>query len=450
MVNHSLTDIDSLCLAVRDIESRRLISEAITAYRGGAFRSAILSTWIAVAYDIIVKARELAAQGEAVPHAFVAELDAAIASNDIPKRQNIERQLLDTANKKLQLLAPHEHEAFKRLFADRHLCAHPAFITDDEIFQPTPELVRSHLIHALHYLLIHAPLQGKSAVSRFEVDILSASYPASGPAIGKYLRARYLDRGKDALVVNLIKGILTAPFGTDRAKFAGKERQLTMSLREIAAAKMVIYDQTVPPFVANRFDVVPDEVLLNLCPYLEADTRIWDWVSEPVRIRARTLLSTAALDDLKAAYAFDAFAIPELATVLLARFDAFDEATQINIISENPRREFIPRAIEVYQQAQGWRHAESLGRALIVPLANQFAPEHIQAMLDAVADNDQIKMASGTSTILESVFELSRSVLDDARPHWQAFVDRLSGEYGNPNHSYAYPKIRAKLARGPQ
>ena len=262
MVNHSLTDIDSLCLAVRDIESRRLISEAITAYRGGAFRSAILSTWIAVAYDIIAKARELAAQGEAAPQAFVVELDAAIASNDIPKRQNIERQLLDTANKKLQLLAPHEHEAFKRLFADRHLCAHPAFITDDEIFQPTPELVRTHLIHALHYLLIHAPLQGKSAVARFEADILSASYPASGPAIGQYLRGRYLDRGKDALIVNLIKGILTAPFGAERAKFVGKERLLATSLREIAAAKTTIYDQTVPPFVANRFDAVPDEVLL--------------------------------------------------------------------------------------------------------------------------------------------------------------------------------------------
>jgi len=49
MVNHSLTDIDSLCLAVRDIESRRLISEAMTAYTAGAFRSAIVSTWIAVA-----------------------------------------------------------------------------------------------------------------------------------------------------------------------------------------------------------------------------------------------------------------------------------------------------------------------------------------------------------------------------------------------------------------
>lgn len=446
MAGLGLTDIDSLCLAVRDGESRRLISEAVTAYRGGAFRSAILSTWIAVAYDIIAKARELAAQGEAAPQAFITELDAAIASNDIPKRQSLERQLLDTANVKLQLLAPHEHNALKRLFEDRHLCAHPAFIADDELFQPTPELVRTHLIHALHYLLIHAPLQGKSAVARFEVDLLRASYPTSGPAIGQYLRARYLDRAKDALVVNLIKGILAAPFGAEHAKFAGKERQLAMSLHEIAVAKTALYDQSVPSFVASRFDSVPDELLLKLCPYLESDARIWGWTSEPVRIRVKTLLETASLEVLKSTNAFDAFAIPELASMLSARLDAFDEPTLINVISENPRREFIPRAIAIYRQALGWRHAEQLGRALMIPLANQFAPENIQAMLDAVAENDQIKTASGTSTILETVFELSRSVLGEAKPHWQAFVERLAREYGNQDHSYAYPAIREKLA----
>jgi hypothetical protein len=446
IAGQGLTDIDSLCLAVRDGESRRLVSEAVTAYRGGAFRAAILSTWIAVAYDIIAKARELAAQGEAAPRVFVTELDAAIASTDIPKRQNIERQLLDTANDKLQLLAPHEYDALKRLFEDRHLCAHPAFIADDELFQPTPELVRTHLVHALHYLLIHAPLQGKSAVARFEVDLLSASFPASGPAIGQYLRARYLDRAKDALVINLIKGILTAPFGAEHAKFAGKERQLALSLHEIAVAKTALYDQSVPIFVASRLDSVPDELLLKLCPYFQTDARIWGWTSEPVRIRVKTLLETAPLEVLKTTNAFDAFAIPALASMLSTRLDAFDEPTLINVISENPRREFIPHAIEIYRQAHGWRHAEELGRALMIPLASQFAPEHIKTMLDAVAENDQIKTASGTSTILETVFDLSRATLGDARPHWQAFVERLSHEYGDSNHYYAYPTIRAKLA----
>ena len=166
-MSHGLTDIDSLCLAVRDRESHRLISEAITAYRGGAFRSAIMSTWIAVAYDIIAKARELAAQGEAAPKVFVDELDVAIEHNAVPKLQRIEGELLKTANEKLLLFAPHEFVAFTRLQEDRNLCAHPAFVLEDELYKPTPDLVRTHIVQALQYLLTHAPLQGKSAVGRF-------------------------------------------------------------------------------------------------------------------------------------------------------------------------------------------------------------------------------------------------------------------------------------------
>lgn len=446
MVSHGLTDIDSLCLSVRDSESRRLISEAVTAYRGGAFRSAIMATWIAVAYDIISKARELAAQGEALPKAFVDELDSAIASSDIPRRQNIERLLLKTAYETLQLLAPHEFDALSRMYSDRHLCAHPAFVADDELFQPTPELVRTHLIHALQYLLIHAPLQGKSAVSRFETDVLSLSFPTSSQDIGAYVRSKYLDRAKDVLVINLIKGLLTAPFGAERAKFVGKERLLAQTLREIAVAKTAIYDQVVPPFVARRFDAVTDDVLLKICASFEADTRIWTWISEPVRIRIRTLLSSSTLADLKASGAFDAFAIPELADALMARFDAFDEDTQISVISEYPRREFVDRAIALYSGAGGWRHAEMLGRALMVRLATFFTDDDIRRILEAVMGNGQIGGASGTPSILDTVFDLSRSVLPGARPHWQNFVDVMTTQQrGDPTAHHAYPGIRAKL-----
>ena len=205
LVSQGITDIDTLALAVRDRESRRLIAEAITAYRGGALRSAIMSTWIAVSFDIISKARELAAQGEADPKAFGNDLNSAIANRDIKKQQAIESDLLNVANDQLQLFAPHEYEALKRLQRDRNLCAHPAFIVEDELYQPSMELVRSHIVHSLQHLLIHAPLQGKSAIARFNVDVTSLSFPTNPNDIGAYIRARYLDRAKDVLVTNLIK-----------------------------------------------------------------------------------------------------------------------------------------------------------------------------------------------------------------------------------------------------
>ena len=72
-----LTDIDSLLLQVRDAESKKLIEEAVTAYRGGALRSAIVATWIAAVYDAIAKLRELKDQGDAEAALIVTKIDSA-------------------------------------------------------------------------------------------------------------------------------------------------------------------------------------------------------------------------------------------------------------------------------------------------------------------------------------------------------------------------------------
>jgi hypothetical protein len=443
---HGVTDIDTLSLSVRDRESRRLILEAITAYRGGALRSAIISTWIAVAYDIISKARELASLGEANARTFTEQLDRALADRDVRKLQSIESSLLNTANDELQLFAHHEHEAIRRLQEDRNLCAHPAFVVEDALFQPPLELVRAHIVHALQYLLVHAPLQGKSAINRFELDILGPSFPVVREDIGLFLREKYLNRAKDALVIHLIKGIITAPFGGERGKFSGKERQLSRSLGEIATAKTRIYEEVMPAFIAQKFDTVPDDVLLSLCMYIDADRRIWGWLSDPVRVRLRRLLESADVEKLKTFSVFDTFAVPELAAILREKIDGFDAPTQISIISAHPRLEFVPLAIELYGRAGGFRSAETLGDDLIVRLAHHFSALNIEALLVKVKDNGQIHSASGTTDVLNSVFETTRSLLPSTAAAWLAFVNEMTAlRGGDATLYYSYPALRAKL-----
>lgn len=446
MTIHGLTDIDSLALAVRDPESKRLIIEAISAYRGGALRSAIVSTWIAVDYDIIAKAKELAAHGDAAAIALVREIEQAIQNSDVKKMQAIESAVLSTANEKLQLFAPHEFEDLSRLQKDRHLCAHPAFATEDALFQPTPELVRAHITHALKHLLINAPLQGKSAIERFHADLLSPSFPADGDSLGTFVRAKYLDRAKDVMVVNLIKSLLSAPFGIESAKYIGQRHQVARTLREIAKAKTGIYEETAKDHVARKFDAIPDADLLSISAFIECDTRVWEWLSEPTRIRFRKLLQDADADTLKAHSAFDAFAVQELADILLARFDSFEQDVQIGIISQNPRREFITPAIRIYGDSGGWRTAEQRGRTLMIPLASVMNADHVKAMLDAVQANGQIWGASGTSAILEAVFDTTLHLLPESIPHWQAFVDARIADSRNATEHYAYPSLQQRLA----
>lgn len=446
-VLHGVTDIDTLALAVRDRESRRLIAEAITAYRGGALRSAIMSTWIAVAFDIIAKARELAAQGEPAPKEFVNDLDSAIVNSDIRKMQTIEADLLKTARDKLQMFASHEFDALERLRNDRHLCAHPAFVVDDELYQPSLELVRSHIVHALKYLLINAPLQGKSAIARFDADIASLSFPTNSEEIGAYVRIKYLDQAKDALVQNLIKALISAPFGNERARFEGRLRILAMTLREVAKAKTAIYDSVVESYVAKKFDAVDDNVLLNICPFLESDTSIWSWISEPARIRIKQLLKTVDVELLKTHNAFDAFIIDELSDVLLERFDDFDHKTQASIINDYPNQHLVSRGIEIYGKSGGFRTAEDRGHSIILPLSKFFTANDIKDLLKAAGENGQIWCASGMPTILEKLFDNTRNLLPESLPYWQEFIDHQIKRYdGNKEEYYTYPELQRRLA----
>jgi len=448
---NGLSDIDSLTLSVRDKESQRLISEAATAYRGGAYRSAIVATWIAVTYDIIAKAQELAAKGEGDAKAFVGEIDTAIAkahtSKDFKETQAIERDLLKTAMNRLQILASHEYIDLDRLREDRNHCAHPAFIADGGLFQPSPELVRSHLVHALQHLLINAPLQGKAALNRLEADILSLSYPTNTTEIGQYITDKYLSRAKDTLVRNIIKRLITLPFSADSPKFDGQEWLLALTLNAVSLAKPAIYDDYIPSLINPGLDSVSDNLLLGIGRFIEADPRIWEWLSDNVKLRLKNLLTKATVEDLKTSDAIEIRTIPELSEIIVSRFNSFDIPTQTSIIASHPRPEFADVAIEIYSKAGGYRYAEILGQTLIVRLAFCFQPQHIEALLKAVADNGQIWGASGTPKVLEFVFDETKSLLPDTKIYWEKFLEvMLKNANNDPSAHYAYPSLRNRLA----
>ena len=441
-----LSDIDVLSFSVRNQESRRLIGEAITAYRGGALRAALISTWIAVTYDIIAKTRELAGQGEVASIKFIKEVDNAIEHKGKQKLQKIENELLTTANDKLQLLLPHEHEGLLRLQRDRHQCAHPAFITENELYQPSPELVRAHIVHALQYLLIHAPLQGKPAIARFETDLLSPFSPQTSSEIGVFVQKKYLERAKDALIVNLIKMVISAPFGNARGKFAKHTKTLALTLYEISKFKSSLYDDLMKNYVARKFENIDQDVLLRICPFLGSDKRIWNWLSEPDQIRIRRLLETANFDTLKENFAFDTFGIDPLSEMLLNRFDDFEENIQIDIISEYPKKEFVEKGIEIYSEARSYRHAEQLGQFILLSLADFFTSEDIGKILDATSDNNQIWHAGGTFNILENLFDRTTSLLPQSHKHWSAFIDKqIERGYEDKSDHYAYSGLQERL-----
>jgi hypothetical protein len=70
----NLVDLDELILKCRNDSSKEFIRESVVSYRAGAYRSSIVSCWVAVCYDLIEKLRELALAGDKQAEEKVEEL----------------------------------------------------------------------------------------------------------------------------------------------------------------------------------------------------------------------------------------------------------------------------------------------------------------------------------------------------------------------------------------
>jgi hypothetical protein len=81
-MQQELSDLDELVIRCRGDAARAYIREAVACYKGSAYRSAVVATWIAVLYDFLDKLRELEMSGDAAARVKLQEFEAARANNN--------------------------------------------------------------------------------------------------------------------------------------------------------------------------------------------------------------------------------------------------------------------------------------------------------------------------------------------------------------------------------
>lgn len=200
-----LEDLDELILRCRDVRTREYIREAVSSYRAGAFRSAIVGTWIAVCFDLIGKFRELALAGDKEAEKQVHDLDALRRDEDLSRALKFEKSILQTAKEKFELISQLEYIDLARLQEDRNRCAHPSLTVDDKAYTPSAELARLHIHSSVTHLLQHPPLQGKHALDRILDEIGSQYFPTTPKDAEVALASGPLGRPRESLVSNLVR-----------------------------------------------------------------------------------------------------------------------------------------------------------------------------------------------------------------------------------------------------
>ncbi|WP_202802036.1 hypothetical protein, partial [Bradyrhizobium liaoningense] len=202
----SLGDLDELVLSCRNEEGREYIAEAVACYKAEAYRACIVSTWIAVVYDLLAKVRELALSGDQAAQVIVDDLgkwQPGISRGDqsaIKSSLELERTIANVANDQFGFFEGMQLVDLERLHSDRNRCAHPTYQGTEQPYAPSAELARTHLVHAVRHVLSQAPVQGKAAAEQVIRLVESSFFPIDVEKAKVQLKSAGLDRARDSLV----------------------------------------------------------------------------------------------------------------------------------------------------------------------------------------------------------------------------------------------------------
>ena len=345
MFEGNLADFEELVLSVRNRNSREYIGEAVANYQSRCFRSAISATWVAVTYDIISKIRELSQQGDSQARAFIGKVDGAIAvrvANAVESKkqlQAIEAELLTVAHKTFELLTDHDLRDMERLREDRHLCAHPAFAGEDYLFQPSPELVRMHIAHAISTLLQHPPIQGKAALQRLKNDLVQASFPSTQATVSEFLDERYLKHIKTGLIDNLITVFLKVIIKQTEPDLVGKEEAIIMCLVAVQRRHPQRFTERVRQELPRVSDGCSDDELRRVMRLFLADRRCWGWLGKPSQVRVTEIVKNYMFELTNLDAVASCLEIDELRPLFADRVASFTLREKHTLYSSHPIRE---------------------------------------------------------------------------------------------------------------
>ena len=404
IMDSNFVDLDIMVTRIRDPRSRTYFLDAVKAYKAGALRAALSAVWVAVVYDLIMKYRELSASGDAAATAFLSTWDKATESNDIKKLLELEAKILNDATTKTQLLNRIAKTQLDRLHEDRHLCVHPAFSTEADLFEPSPEMVRLHLVNAIDLVLSQAPLQGKAIFEQFGVDVQSAGFPTDRPRIQDYVEQRYLARTQPQKVRNF--GIVLA-----KSLLKGTPPEWEDSRQKIVDSLITVHERAadawpdVSASIISLMNALEPADRARAIAFLAVFPDFWRELDNPTKTALRETVKNIVTADLSDYRVLAGVRRPAFKKRLLAVIAALSPEQLREAVNQEALPELWPRSLQCYADSVSFRDSEENFHDFILPFSGKLRSEQIDGLLEAVVANGQNWDARGTPGLLESLLK---------------------------------------------
>ncbi|WP_404291013.1 hypothetical protein ACD578_03815 [Microvirga sp. RSM25] len=283
-----LADLDELVLRCRNDEAKSYISEAVGAYRSACYRSAIASTWVAVVYDLISKIREVAIAGNNEAKQFAEDLSKIYeeihqgSSTGIQRALKVEREILETAKSKFELLDQIQFEDLSRLRDDRNRCAHPTYHLAGSPYLPSAEQARLHIRNAISHVLSQPPVLGKAATAAL-VTVVSSDY---FPDDGGRAKIQLLESGFGRPNLSLVNGFIDAlMFGAvEKGNPLYLKRKAVVALAAAAKIQPAQAEARIVSNINKQIKSTPEQnVVQFLLAVIVMVPQVWDSCNQSTR-----------------------------------------------------------------------------------------------------------------------------------------------------------------------
>lgn len=450
----NFVDLDILLTHIREPRSRRYFLDAVKAYKAGALRAAISSAWVAVVYDLILKYQELSNLGNAQATDYLNKWNKATTNQNTAQLLKLETGILCHAMAEIQLLNPSSLTHLERLRQDRHLCAHPAFDTQADLFEPSPELVRLHLVNAINLVLSQTPLQGKAILERFSIDVQSLGFPRDDLKIRDYVLEQYLACTRPQNIIN---------FGTVLAKslLQGVPVEWENHKNEVVQALIAIRDG-VPNSWPELFTAI--RLILNSLPpdnrlrirslsFIGVFPKFWPELNPATRTALQQTAENTNPDDLNPKEYMFLFQIqiPELKRPILQSIDALPKKKLREFLNVGALPEIWSAALKIYKESDSFMESEDNFRDFILPFADILTTERFDSLLEAIQEQNQNWQAYATPRLLR---ELMANISEgnfptpDARTRFYLFLARQYPTTGHQSWINIYDRVFETLKQG--
>jgi hypothetical protein len=198
--------------------TREYFKDVLSSLNIASYRGAIVLLHSVVVCDLIYKLTELSEVfADETATKILSEIK--IKQQEHPNSSRWEAELIEDVYEKTQLLDFPDYTTIKNLQQLRHICAHPIFVNENQLYNPNKETARSYIRNIYEGLLTRKTLKSKEIFQDLLLDLEKRKTELTYESeLAPYLESKYFQYLRPHLKERFFKNLWKFVFKLDNTK----------------------------------------------------------------------------------------------------------------------------------------------------------------------------------------------------------------------------------------